>query len=325
MQDAADLLHAIAALAWPLLVLTLFIVYKPEVRRLLARLRRGKVLGQDFEFALDRLEATLDDAELLSGDEVAALPPPQPAPAGPPTVTPPADEAIDFEYEELPNGGEEPSGQRRSSFAPLARLTDPEPAILDEAAVSPKLALIKLSGELERACRRLLAALSEPPEAWQGQTLPRLASRLPVQAGIRNAIRQFYDVRNKIVHGSDDEVDDHAALRALDSGLKILRTLRKLPVRAHVVRHPAVDVFADARGIARRATDAVVIENVAGEPSMQVFPTRRDYVEGQTVAWEWDFTTIWDESWYRDPDSGEIKYAWTSSAEFAGRPIEEVT
>jgi hypothetical protein len=48
MHSAAELLRAIAAIAWPAIVLVLFLVYRPQVIRLLSRLRRGKLFGQEF-------------------------------------------------------------------------------------------------------------------------------------------------------------------------------------------------------------------------------------------------------------------------------------
>lgn len=71
----------------------------------------------------------------------------------------------------------------------------------------------------------------------------------------------------------------------------------------------------------------MLLESVStvGENKMErPFPTtRHDYREGQVVSWEWRDRS-YPEAWYRDPRDGEIKYGWTSSSEFAGRPIEDV-
>jgi hypothetical protein len=42
------------------------------------------------------------------------------------------------------------------------------------------------------------------------------------------------------------------------------------------------------------------------------------------VAWEWDLSTVWPETWYRHPDTGEIEYGWTEAGEFVGRHLEDV-
>lgn len=58
--------------------------------------------------------------------------------------------------------------------------------------------------------------------------------------------------------------------------------------------------------------------------SHRIFPTTRDHFKkGKRVAWEWSDHRSWGESWYRDPDSNEIKYAWTGSLEFVGRHLED--
>lgn len=141
-----------------------------------------------------------------------------------------------------------------------------------------------------------------------------------------DAVREFRDVRRRIVHGSD--VSEHEVLRAIDLGSSILQALRRVPREVHVVVAPSVEVFEDNLGTKPRDVRAVLLEStnvVDGRPgSPRAFPTRRDYKKGQTVSWEWKFDTIWDESWYRDLDTGQIAYAWTSSAEFDGRPLEEL-
>lgn len=43
MHDVAELIHALAALAWPIVVLALLVIYKPDVVRLLERVKRAKV------------------------------------------------------------------------------------------------------------------------------------------------------------------------------------------------------------------------------------------------------------------------------------------
>ena len=49
MKDIAELLKAIAALLWPVLSFVALIAFRGELKGLLARLRRGKVLGQEIE------------------------------------------------------------------------------------------------------------------------------------------------------------------------------------------------------------------------------------------------------------------------------------
>jgi hypothetical protein len=201
-------------------------------------------------------------------------------------------------------------------------LDDPVERILSEAAVSPRLGLVTLAAELERTVRRILAS-SQPPENWERRSLPYMLRKLQVPPSLRRAVQQFYAVRSRVVHGH--EVDEEDVIRTLDSGLKILTTLRAFDYEAHEVAHPRVDVFEDPEGSRLREIKAVVLNSFSRTGSQRrVFPTRQSYERGQLVTWEWDFAHTWPQSWYRDPDTNEIEKAWDSSVEFAGRPLDTV-
>jgi len=49
------------------------------------------------------------------------------------------------------------------------------------------------------------------------------------------------------------------------------------------------------------------------------------FQKGKRVAWEWITGNKWDESWYRDSDTNEIKYAWSGAMEFVGRHLEDTS
>jgi hypothetical protein len=130
-----------------------------------------------------------------------------------------------------------------------------------------------------------------------------------------------------IVHGHP-EISDQEVLRALDVGLTLLNVVRALPYERHVVIDANLPVFGDAGGGNRRDDVTAVLlgtdsaEN--GRRYSRAFPTTRtNFVPGQEVAWEWDMRNVWGESWYRDRD-GNLKYGWRASAEFVGRPLDEL-
>jgi hypothetical protein len=56
----------------------------------------------------------------------------------------------------------------------------------------------------------------------------------------------------------------------------------------------------------------------------QIFPTTCTHFKlGMRVAWEWNLNSTWGETWYRDPDTNEIRYSWSSSAEFVGSSLDQ--
>jgi len=288
------LISALADLAWPVVAVFFVYQFKPEITGLLRRLKKGTLFGQEFDF--EDLQRSAEAAEALPEQPVEG-------------------------------------GSRLQVTAEVERATPAEPElaeatqrILEEAASSPKLALMGLSAELERESREILAS-SQAPDSWQGRSLRQKLARIELPRELRGAIEEFRAVRNRIVHGHDTGEDD--ALRALDYGLRILRALNRVPRASHFVREPQVEVFADAAGEQLRSdVHGVMIDSFSGgsgEPQTQVFPTTRTHFEkGQAVAWEWDTKRSWNESWYRDPETGEIEYAWTGALEFVGRPLHEL-
>jgi hypothetical protein len=322
VNDVSQLIHAIAdlfrAILWPFIVLLVLWAFRPEVRKLLERLKELTFPGGSAKFGnkLDELE-----------QEASALVESVPATRRELRVeTGVAGESEDAQAE-LGVRSSETLWHDTFALRTMRRRPPPDPvqAILSEAGTSPKAALISLSAEIEREAREFVAS-HQDPQNWEGRSLGDLLGRVELPPSARKAVGDFRDVRNRIVHGrgaTDDEI-----FRAIDSGVKILQALQSLPRTVHVVHAPNVELFADAEGHERReGVHGVMLENrnSDGETEFAVYPTRRDHFEkGKAVAWEWDLSHVWPETWYRDPDTGEIKYGWTSAGEFVGRHLDEI-
>jgi hypothetical protein len=302
MHGVAEIIRALAALLWPLIVLLLLIVYRPEVQRFFRRIRRarGKVMGQELELELDALDSSATEAqEEASTVEVRAVEPPAPTETGDPAKPGAASEHF-------------PSPRLEAADDPVER-------VLQDAASSPRLALVTLSGELERTLRRILAS-SQSAENWERKSLQQMIRRIDLGPGIGRGVRQFSDVRNRVVHGRD--VDDEDVVRTLDSGLKLLSALISVDYERHIVEYSLVPVFSDSDAMQTREITAVILRtSTATTARRDVFPCRRQYRSGEEVTWEWLSSTAWPRSWYRDPSTGEIESAWDAAAEFVGRPV----
>lgn len=294
MKELGGLLSAIGSLLWPLLAFAVFLAYRKEIRSLLRRVRRGKLLGQEIELeeSLDKLEASAKQAIV----EVAAAPTPAP---------------------QIPG-----KGQTNQDDTSVER-------IIEQAAQSPKAALLLLASEIERELRLLLASTG-----WHGgrraiglkQGFELLGQTESLPRHVANSLRLFSDMRNRLVHGgaaSDDEV-----LRALDSGLTILKALREIPHEVHNVYRAGVELFTDPE-LTQSLTDVrgIILESTSsgGAKQLRIFPTtKRHFQKGNRVAWEWNDGKVWGPAWYRDPDTGQPKQAWQGSMEFTGRQLDEV-
>lgn len=295
MKDVAALISSIASILWPTLMFVILLMFRKQIGDLIARLRKGKLLGQEFELdeSLDRLERVA----VTVAEEVAALP---------------------TTAEDI--APEQPT-------TPDTLTAD----ILREAVRSPKAALLLLASELEREARQLLASgghLKEEKFVPLSQALGMLQKQFGGLPGhISGSLKLFWEVRNRLVHGG--RADDGEILRAIDSGITILKALRAFPRETNYVYHPGVPIFKDPECKELWPVGKGVIletETPGGTRRFhRIFPTTRTHFQkGKRVAWEWNGSTTWTAAWYKDPDSGETKMAWTSAMEFVGRHLEDV-
>jgi hypothetical protein len=155
-------------------------------------------------------------------------------------------------------------------------------SILQQATSAPKVALIALRAELEKDARQALAArgmLGGRRAVSVSQALSEL-HQYGFPPNLSGSLKLFNDVGNSIIHGKTDATDDDV-LRALDSGISILRSLNALPNEVNVVYHPGVELFSDAAGT-KTIPDAkgIMIETTSpGDVTkmLRIFPTTRSH------------------------------------------------
>lgn len=307
MKNLADLISAIATLLWPLFAFVVVYTYKGEITDLMRRIKRAKLLGQDLELdkSLDKL-ADDTNAFAASVPELA-------------TVTAQNELTENDSYRD--NVEEAQVSQLRPDEI------RPVQEILKLASVSPKLGLMQLSAEVDKEVRRHLAASGNLSRHKGILVRDILTLNAPLPGNVVKVLDDFQHIRNKIVHGHEASKDD--ILRAIDSGLTILRAINQIPVTKHVVYDPNVELYADAYGsqplLGSRGVILDTIDPHGTRGTQQVFPTTRTHFEkGRAVAWEWNLDLTWGETWYRDPDTGEIRYGWTTAGEFIGRNLDEI-
>ena len=195
-KELADLISAIASLAWPIVIFAIVIWFSPEIRAILSRIRKGKFLGQEIE--LDELQAKTEAAEANLSTIISGT------------------------------GSASGSGSTTAEGASIGGTGDFEEIeeVLREASRSPRLGLMLLSAKIERAARELAARsgldISRRPVALNTMIRALVqAEQLPFEAA--EALNLFNQVRNRIVHGHD--ADDDEVARAIDSGTRLLKLL----------------------------------------------------------------------------------------------------
>lgn len=206
-----------------------------------------------------------------------------------------------------------------------------EQQLLEEAAASPVVAMMRLTLEIDRELRKLLAVAGNLSR-YQGE-VPEAIGLLEQTKGfspqreLKDTLTQFWSLRNQIVHY---QVPENLALRALDYGLRILRMVKSIPRHSYVVYKSGITLYEDrACSRAREGVRGVILESLSADGESlgrQIFPTTKSYVPGESLSWEWDLhdEKSWGETWYRDPDTMEIKSAWGESLEFVGRDLNDI-
>lgn len=297
--QVAELIASMASLFWPILVFSALVMFRSDVRGVLSRLKRGKILGHEIEL----------DPQVKKFHEIA-------------------DEAS-TEADNLPRpttNADETAGRRTARREAEDRIQE----LLGAASRSPRYALILLATELEREARDVLASIGDTsrgrPLGFR-RVVERLDSHYGLPKQLLTGLRLFLEVRNRLVHGGSASERD--IVSALDSGLLMLRLLESLPRERSWVEHAQVPVFLD-RECLHELPDAkgVILRTESpdrGTSMYRIFPSRRTHFEpGKRVSWEWNVEKVWPQAWYRDPTTKETKEAWTSSAEFTGRHFRDL-
>lgn len=203
--------------------------------------------------------------------------------------------------------------------------------VLDQAARSPKLGLMLLSSELDRAVHRLLMGTGWGIQRrrWNLRDgVARLVEIGVLPASATHAADLFTQIRNEVVHGAGTRSDDEI-LRAIDSGIELYNAVANVPRERNFVLYANVPVFSN-EDLTVPITDAtaVFLRTVAATPQKteteRIFPTTRiDFQVGEEVAWLWDTSKQWNEAWCKHPATAEVIKAWDGALNFIGSPIDE--
>jgi hypothetical protein len=99
----------------------------------------------------------------------------------------------------------------------------------------------------------------------------------------------------------------------------------EMPAIPHRVLHANLPFYSDPE-CTRLVTDASILVLRSLDPDdpvgeLDIVPVRRRYSAGQIVSWELNNKRLWENSWFRHPDTGQVEQAWTFHVEFIGKVV----
>ena len=100
----------------------------------------------------------------------------------------------------------------------------------------------------------------------------------------------------------------------------------EMPARPYSVLHTDLPFYSDPE-CKMKINDASLIVLKSEDPEQkhsvqECMPTRKKYEIGQLVQWELNNKKIWQNCWYKDPESGTPEKVWVQAVEFIGRIIK---
>ena len=202
--------------------------------------------------------------------------------------------------------------------------TTVESHILDIAVKNKKAALIRLAIEIETEIIQLHGTVglrNQSRARTVREFLDELVQQGTVSADLRAGLLEFWEVRNRVVHGQVS--DDSILASTVDSGIRLLRILKSIPRSVYVVVEPSVPLYVDAACTKKvPGLHGVILEITEpdGVKSRMIFPAAREFVVGEIVGWDWDMSKVHDGAFYLDPTTGHPKSAWGAALAFIGKP-----
>ena len=157
-----------------------------------------------------------------------------------------------------------------------------------------------------------------------------LIERRDMPSDILDSVKMFWDVRNKIIHGMPAGIEsDNDMMRVIDIGVRILNTIKAIHRGIKTVYYTNVEIYSDAAcNNIRKDIKGIMLESTNSSDAnktYEIYPTtKNNYKIGERVSWEWNMGMIIGESWYKHPETGQITFAWSQSAEFIGRHLTDI-
>lgn len=284
-QLIIDLINALSKLLWPILAFVIFFTLKEHIIKLLPRVKKIKIAGQEIEMdeAIDKLQESVKK----SSQEIPEQPP--------------LDEQEEHNILE-------------------SSANDPKMGIV---AISIELekTIKNLYATMGMLNERNYVTPQQALEVMiqKGYIPKHTAASLEIFRKIRNEIVHGRDVTDEkeVIRVLDIGLTLLQTLKSIPHGTNIVHDV---DVDVYSDQKCTV-LIPDAKGLVLEMVSPGGVE----KKYMIYPTTKIDYYKkGKKVSWEWDLKKTWLDAWYKDRKTKEIKLAWNSSGNFIGRHMEEI-
>jgi len=285
MENTIKLIEAISTILWPITTLIIIFIFKSSIAKLIARIQKGKVLGNEFEFGTEvrKFESSVNKAK--------------------------EENPYSFEFE------------KDDKYVDILNksVENPEIGILMVSAelerkIKQIFALTGLSNS--HSHNSLIQSFDILEKS--GYVTKNTINSLKIFRELRNKIAHGITIEksNNIVGMLDTGI---GLLKIVDSIPHEKNFVYKFDVPIFKDENCTIP-YEKGKAIILESHSSNGVNKFK-----RVFPTMQtNYKIGMQLTWEWSFKNKWDEAFYIDPDTKEKKPAWSSSAEYIGRDVKKV-
>ena len=98
-----------------------------------------------------------------------------------------------------------------------------------------------------------------------------------------------------------------------------------MPERPYRVLHADLPFYSDSKCEKEVEGARLVVlrceDPAQNQKTIECMPVVKKYRQGQIVSWDLNNKRLWELSWYRNPDTGQVERAWAQSVEFTGKTV----
>ncbi len=285
MENFISLIKAISTILWPITTLIIVFTFKSSITKLISRLQKGKLFGNEFEFGqeMKRLESSVNKAK----------------------------EEVPYSFE-VANDDKYVDILKKSSENPEIGI------LMVSAELEKKIKKIFVVTGLSNSHSYKTVAQSFDFLEKRGSIPKNTINSLKIFNDLRNKIAHGVTIEqsNNIFGMLDMGI---GLLKIVDSIPHEKNFVYKFNVTIFKDKECTIPYdLGNAIILETHSSNGV-------KKFKRVFPTTRtNYEIGMQLTWEWSFENKWDEAFYIDPDNNEKKVAWSSSAEYIGRDINKI-